>query len=181
MCDDIEQLDSTYGWLVAQVEALERKWSHLDAQLAASTPRAYYDRVLRKLNCTGDVALLLEALDNDPGFLSGSGVAREHGMGEASTGRFVTLQERPRQPQAPAVGKPVEDATTNTLEAWMKLESKCGSRQAVVDHVQKMESGVPQIEAGLAVVAPEKMLYWDRVRNWSPILVALSRRAEGSR
>ncbi|KAG7376590.1 hypothetical protein PHYPSEUDO_013112 [Phytophthora pseudosyringae] len=77
------------GPTVKEVRALGGKWSELDAKLAAATPQAYYDRVLRKLECTGeDTTLLLEALNESPV------ASAEHGMGEASTGGTFTLRER---------------------------------------------------------------------------------------
>ncbi|GMF31445.1 unnamed protein product [Phytophthora fragariaefolia] len=156
---DIEQLDSTNGELVAQVPALESKRGQLDVKLAEATPRVYYERVLLKLKCTGDEELLLEALSNASGRLDGS---VEHAMGEASTGRFLTLQERAQQEVPQIDTAVVSDPTSggqNILEVWLKLERKYGSHQAVVDHVQEIESGITQKEADLEVVAPGKMLH----------------------
>ncbi|EGZ13799.1 hypothetical protein PHYSODRAFT_335528 [Phytophthora sojae] len=160
--DDIERLDSTYEWLAAQVGALENKWAQLDAQLEASTPRSYYDRVLQELSCSGDVSLLLEALSSGPELSGASESPREHGMGEASTGRFMTLQERAEHEQAvtPLTGTIDQSGATNgsVLEAWLAMERKYRSRQGVVDQVQKLESDVAQKEFLLAAVAPERLL-----------------------
>lgn len=158
MCDEVQRLEDIDGPLVKEVGGLESKLSELDAQLAAATPQGYYDRVLRKLECTGgDVSLLLEALSDTPAI---SSEAVEHGMGGASTGRYFTLQER-AIPTGPAVEHPENSANTDnqsTLEAWFNLERKYGSRDGIVAHVRALENSLAQKAAQLSLVTPAKTM-----------------------
>ncbi|KAG6967918.1 hypothetical protein JG688_00006078 [Phytophthora aleatoria] len=156
MCDEVQRLEGEYGPMVNEVVALESKWCELEKKLAASTPQAYYDRVLQELECTGERVLLLEALSED----SDASASTEHGMGEASTGRFFILRERAQLEPQP-VEQQDDSARTgglSTLEAWLQLERKHGSQAGIISHVRDMEIGIAQRAAQLDAVTPAKMI-----------------------
>ncbi|ETN21637.1 hypothetical protein PPTG_01774 [Phytophthora nicotianae INRA-310] len=154
MCDEVQRLENEYGPLVNEVEALERKWRELGEKLATSTPRAYYERVLRKLDCAGEKRLLLEALSEDS-----DASETEHDIGEASTGRFVTLRERAQLDPQPVEQQDDSVRTDlSALEAWSLLEKKHGSRAGIVAHVRHLEMRIAQRSAQLDDVTPARMI-----------------------